>query len=69
MSDGANCGALTLPCPRRVGQPAFDQEWSLDSGTLPCPLDAPRPAVAGLRAETIGETVNQLEIYYFAANE
>jgi hypothetical protein len=57
------------PGAQRVGEPTFDQEWSLDSGTLGCPLNSPAPAVAGLRAETIGETVNQLEIYYFVAGE
>ena len=55
------------PGAERVGEPRFDQEWALDIGTLGCPLFS--PAIAGLRAETIGETVNQLEIYHFNAGE
>jgi hypothetical protein len=56
------------PSAIRNGQPAFDQEWTLDSGTLGCPL-SPNRHIAGLRAETIGDNVNQLEIYYFAGGE
>lgn len=52
----------------RAGGAGFEQTWILDQGELPCPVAETRSA-AGLRAVTIGDNVDHLEIDYFGVGE
>ena len=52
----------------RTGPAGIEQTWILDQGELPCPFADPSPA-AGLRAVTIGDYVDHLEIDYFGVME
>jgi len=48
----------------------FLQEWQLEPGTLPCPVSTEKQTgVNGLRARSIGEHIQEFDVYYNAIGE